>query len=190
MYTRFSQSLFVCSNFENLPTGIHLDSRIQEAKKNYHRMGNGRGIGIDEPEFGYVILSIAVSWLMNFFLVLNVVKARKKYKVSYPALYATKDHKLSAGDMNTFNCIQRAHQNTLESWAPMTILCVINGFYTPVYSSLFMITYSIGRVVYGTGYGSSGPDGRKFGGMITHLGDMPQLILAFYNGLSLAGFLG
>merc|ERR1719499_1773540 len=116
--------------------------------------------------------------------------ARRKFGVKYPALYATKDHKLSPDDMNTFNCIQRAHQNTLETWAPITILTLLNGLYSPYLASSFMIIYTVGRIVYGLGYKYGGSDGRKYGALLSHLGDIPMLGLTFYNGLSLAGFIG
>jgi len=44
----------------------------------------------------------------------NVVKARKKYEVAYPALYADKDNCPNEANRNCFNCIQRGHQNSLE----------------------------------------------------------------------------
>ena len=47
---------------------------------------------------------------MNFYLMVNVVMARKKYDIQYPALYAPAGHKYE----KEFNSVQRAHQNTLE----------------------------------------------------------------------------
>jgi len=138
----------------------------------------------DKPEFGYVVLSIASSWIMNIYLAVQVGKARKKYGVKYPALYATKDIKGSY----EFNCIQRVHQNTLESWAPVTILCLLNGIYSPVYSAAFYATWVLGRFVYSVGYSTKGPDGRMAGGLISHLGDLPLLVLTFWNALSLLGY--
>ena len=42
---------------------------------------------------------------------LKVGKARKQFKIPYPVMYAESSHK----DANAFNCVQRAHQNSLEN---------------------------------------------------------------------------
>ena len=50
---------------------------------------------------------------------INVSLARKKYGIEYPALYAGKEHINPKGkckdekDMLAYNCVQRAHQNTV-----------------------------------------------------------------------------
>lgn len=64
-------------------------------------------------EYGYIFAVLAASCIMNIYLVFNVVTARKKYGVDYPALYAPSGHKFEF----EFNSVQRAHQNTLESYA-------------------------------------------------------------------------
>eukprot|EP00951_Prasinocladus_malaysianus_P048417 scaffold658215_cov78-Prasinocladus_malaysianus.AAC.1 len=69
-------------------------------------------------EYGYIFAVLGASFLMNIYLTMNVVSARKKYDVQYPALYAPPDHKHAA----EFNSVQRAHQNTLESYALVMIL--------------------------------------------------------------------
>lgn len=135
------------------------------------------------PEFGYVLLSIGVSWFVNFYLVFLVIKARNKYGVLYPALYADKDHK--GGEQ--FNCAQRAHQNTLENWASVQILMIVNGLVMPLTAATCGLIWSVGRVVYGYGYANHGPKGRNVGGGLSHLGDFPLILLTFYNGAQMAG---
>ena len=72
---------------------------------------------------------------LNIYLSINVAMARKKYDVQYPALYAPNGHKYE----KEFNSVQRAHQNTLESFSFVflqTALCGNNIFLT--YDNLFI----------------------------------------------------
>merc|ERR1712194_751483 len=115
-----------------------------------------------QPGFGYVMLVIAASWVMNTFLVIQVVVARKKYGVQYPALYAPQGHK----NETEFNSVQRAHQNTLENWASIQILMILNGLVNPRYAA-------------------GGPTGRRMGGIVSHLGDFPLLLMTFHTGASM-----
>ena len=69
-------------------------------------------VAVELPaDYKYVLAVFASTFLMNTYLVVNVIKARKKYDIKYPLLYAPPDHKHA----KEFNCVQRAHQNTLES---------------------------------------------------------------------------
>eukprot|EP00657_Telonema_sp_P-1_P008245 TRINITY_DN2904_c0_g1_i1.p1 TRINITY_DN2904_c0_g1~~TRINITY_DN2904_c0_g1_i1.p1 ORF type:complete len:108 (+),score=38.33 TRINITY_DN2904_c0_g1_i1:134-457(+) len=102
---------------------------------------------------------------MNFFLVFQVIKARKAYDIQYPALYAPSGSKYE----KEFNSVQRAHQNTLENFAPIQILMIVNGLLYPKLAALLGFVWVAGRVIYGIGYASGGPQGRKIGGMVSHL---------------------
>mmetsp|Transcript_52737 Transcript_52737/g.115630 ORF Transcript_52737/g.115630 Transcript_52737/m.115630 type:complete len:144 (+) Transcript_52737:43-474(+) len=133
-------------------------------------------------EFGYVVITVATSWLMNTFLTVQVAMARKKFNVQYPALYAEKGH----AHADEFNCVQRAHQNTLESWGPVTILALVNGLVYPVVSAGLFALWQVGRIIYGIGYAKGGPTGRMAGGIISHLGDLPLFLMAFYSGAVIA----
>merc|ERR1719461_2329044 len=115
--------------------------------------------GFDDPRFGYVILSVAGSWIVNFLLAGNVAAGRKKYGVKYPNLYADPSTKYAF----EFNCIQRSHQNTLESWAPVQILAILNGIYSPMYAAAFNGLWCLGRIAYGIGYSLYGPQARMVG---------------------------
>ena len=50
--------------------------------------------------------------------------------------------------------------------------------------------YCLGRVKYGLDYSTGGPDARRLGGIISHVGDMPLFFMAVYHALKLAGFIG
>lgn len=56
----------------------------------------------------------------------KVSKARKKYGVKYPTMYAVPGvapEGISDEDANHFNCVQRAHQNMLEGHPTFLLLC-------------------------------------------------------------------
>jgi drug/metabolite transporter (DMT)-like permease len=91
-------------------------------------------MGFQLPDdYGYVVLAHMFSWVSNMYLTINVVKARKKYDVKYPALYAPQDHK----NAEEFNCVQRAHQNTLENWAPVQMLMAFNPVFCAIQARVY-----------------------------------------------------
>ena len=110
---------------------------------------------------------------MNIGLAINVAMARKKYNVQYPNLYAPPD--TNKKDAEAFNCIQRAHQNTLESYSVVMLQMMAAGLRYPLTSAFCGFMWVLGRVVYGYGYSVGGPKGRMAGGIISHFGDIPLI---------------
>lgn len=43
-------------------------------------------------------------------------------------------------------------------------------------------TRALGRLIYIHGYSTKGPEGRMVGGLISHLGDLPLLLMSCYIG--------
>ncbi|KAM7403818.1 hypothetical protein PAMA_004315 [Pampus argenteus] len=74
--------------------------------------------------YGYVIFTYLYSWIMLSYLGVKVGAARKKYNVKYPAMYSDKEQ--------VFNCIQRAHQNTLEVYPQWLVFQTIAALVYPV----------------------------------------------------------
>ncbi|KAG6403331.1 hypothetical protein SASPL_135548 [Salvia splendens] len=61
------------------------------------------GVELLPREYGYVVLVLVFYCFINFWMTAQVGRARKKYNVSYPTLYASEaDNK----DAKLFNCIQ------------------------------------------------------------------------------------
>ena len=95
----------------------------------------------------YCFAVLGSSFFMNAYLSINVALARKKYNITYPALYAPTGHK----DEVAFNSVQRAHQNTLESYSMVMLQMMCAGLKYPVTSAACGATWVLGRVIYGYG---------------------------------------
>jgi len=57
----------------------------------------------------------------------------------------------------------------------MLNMCV-NGLVYPITSAICGGIWVAGRVIYGYGYAKGGPNGRMFGGILSHLGDLPLIV--------------
>jgi glutathione S-transferase len=121
-----------------------------------------------------LFLPLIGTHFLNIFLTVQVAKARGKYDVKYPNLYAPESNK----NADAFNSIQRAHQNTLESLPLVLSTMFATGLVYPLASALCGSIWVGGRFLYGLGYAANGPKGRQIGGMISHLGDLPLMIMA------------
>ncbi|ESO95375.1 hypothetical protein LOTGIDRAFT_116903 [Lottia gigantea] len=99
-------------------------------------------------EYGYVILVGCGSVAVNMWMAFKVGAARKKYGVEYPKLYSD--------DNDTFNCIQRAHQNTLEGYPQFLMLLFVGGLQYPKVTAGLGAVCLLGRIAYALGYYSGG----------------------------------
>ena len=104
--------------------------------------------------------------------------ARKKFDVQYPTLYAESSHK----NAKAFNCVQRAHQQTLEWMAPVMVLTATTGMVFPITAAQACAVWTVGKIVYINGYGGGGPSTRHLGGAIAHLGDVTLIVMSFVAG--------
>ncbi|KAE8685455.1 Detected protein of confused Function [Hibiscus syriacus] len=115
-------------------------------------------------EFGYVVIVVVLYSFLNLWMSIQVGKARKRYKVFYPTLYALEsDNK----DANLFNCVQRGHQNSLEMMPMLFVLVILGGMGHPRVSAALGLFYIVARYFYFTGYATGDPSNRlnlgKFG---------------------------
>jgi len=108
------------------------------------------------PEFGYVVLTASASAILTQWQMIQVAFQRKRSGVKYPKVYEDADD-------SVFNCYQRAHQNTLESYPAFLTLLLIGGFGYPITSSVCGMVWVIGRVVYSLGYYTGNPINRMKG---------------------------
>ena len=108
--------------------------------------------------------------LQHIYMSVAVGKARKKYKVAYPALYADASNK----DAATFNCVQRGHQNSLENLAAFNTLLLLSGLRYPVSAAIAGTIYLAGRVQYFRGYSTGDPKKRQRGAFM-YIGSLALL---------------
>jgi len=110
-------------------------------------------------EYGYVVFTAVASVVMLMYKAFKVSKARKEYNVPYPTMYATGE----SDKAKIFNCVQRAHQNTLENYAPTMMCLLLGGIQHPIISAVGGMVWNLGRVVYAQGYSSGDPKKRMRG---------------------------
>ncbi|XP_072357206.1 microsomal glutathione S-transferase 3b [Scyliorhinus torazame] len=121
------------------------------------------------PHFGYVILVFIYSWVMLAYLAMKVGIARKKYNVKYPSMYSDKDL--------IFNCIQRAHLNTLEIYPQWLIFQLIAGAVYPITASVLGIIWVTSRFTYAWGYYSGVPE-KRLNGSYGYIGLLGVIFLS------------
>jgi glutathione S-transferase len=106
-------------------------------------------------EYGYVVLVATFSWFVVNWMAFRVGAARKKYGVKYPEMYSS-EHPI-------FNCVQRAHQNTLEVvWYTLMFL-LLGGLQHPRISAVGGLVWLVGRISYARGYYTGDPEKRLNG---------------------------
>ncbi|XP_033112900.1 microsomal glutathione S-transferase 3-like isoform X2 [Anneissia japonica] len=106
-------------------------------------------------EYGYVIATGTISYFMLQYMVLKVVMARKKYKIKYPIMYSE--------DQPVFNCVQRVHANTLESYPSFLFFLLTSGLRYPRAATGCGMLWILSRFLYSIGYSTGNPEKRHYG---------------------------
>jgi len=127
--------------------------------------------------YGYVILVAVASAFLLIWKSMQVGKARKLYKVNYPTMYSA--------DNDTFNCYQRAHQNTLEGYSTFLLLLLMGGLDMPVFAAIAGLIWIAGKVSYAKGYYTGDPKNRMRGGY-AYIGLLMLLAATIKLGVKLA----
>lgn len=106
--------------------------------------------------FGLLGLGVFAIANANSYLAGSVVLARIEYNVKLPNLYAD----TSKGDETKailFNCVQRGHQNFLESFPQLILAVLFTAFVAerPNVAGFMLLIVSICRIFYAVGYKSN-----------------------------------
>ncbi|XVE77489.1 hypothetical protein DITRI_Ditri13aG0066700 [Diplodiscus trichospermus] len=133
-------------------------------------------------EYGYVVLVVVVYCILNFWMGIQVGKARKRYKVYYPTLYALESENK---DAKLFNCVQRGHQNSLEMMPVFFILMVLGGMGHPCVCAALGLVYTVTRYFYFTGYATGDPQNRLNIGKYGFLALLGLVICSISFGINL-----
>lgn len=128
------------------------------------------------PDFGYVILTAVASIFMMAYLAERVSFARKTHKVEYPTMYSP--------DNALFNCYQRGHGNTMESYPQFLVLLLLAGIGFPRASSILGAIWIVSRFSYAHGYYTGDP-AKRMRGVYGYIGLLGLIGLSVTNALRL-----
>ncbi|KAG2154628.1 hypothetical protein DEU56DRAFT_769474 [Suillus clintonianus] len=133
------------------------------------------------PEgYGYIPSSLmTIGWVL-FWQSILVGKYRKRAGIEYPQLYAEKAEVKDSNAALRFNCVQRAHQNTLESAPLVFVSTVVAGLKYPALAAAMCVAYSFARIFYTVGYKSGQPKRRLYGYYVSSLSVLGLLSTATY----------
>ncbi|WWC66912.1 uncharacterized protein I206_100819 [Kwoniella pini CBS 10737] len=112
------------------------------------------------PAFPIVGLPLVGAFALNLFQQTRVMSARKEAGVKYPTLYVSEAEANADPKKMKFNCVQRAHGNTIENIPYMLALFGFLSVFHPKLATIFMSHLVIGRFSYTIGYSSGNPLGR------------------------------
>ncbi|KLO20714.1 membrane-associated proteins in eicosanoid and glutathione metabolism, partial [Schizopora paradoxa] len=107
--------------------------------------------------YSFVLAAVASTAWLNAWQTFKVGSARKAAQVKYPQLYAEKAEAEADPKKMTFNCVQRAHQNTLESQPTFLVGTLITGLKYPYLAAGLGGGWVLGRALYTIGYATGDP---------------------------------
>ncbi|KAJ2082400.1 hypothetical protein H4R24_001636 [Coemansia sp. RSA 988] len=132
--------------------------------------------------FGYCVLAAVGISFQCALASAAVGAARKKYKVEYPDNGGGRfSDKLSDEDWIKFNSIKRVSDHYTEQVGLVLSMLLMAGLFQPKLAASLGAAFIFGRFLFGRGYISKGPEGRKIGFMISALSFLALMGTAAYN---------
>ncbi|OEL32687.1 Microsomal glutathione S-transferase 3 [Dichanthelium oligosanthes] len=182
--------ILACSLSHSPVQGRKNDLHFQETKqrKITRREEKTEGAAMPVPieltkEYGYVVLVLVAYAFLNFWMSFQVGKARRKYKVFYPTMYAVGSENK---DAKLFNCVQRGHQNSLEVMPLFFAMLLLGGLQHPAAAAGLGALYTVARFFYFTGYATGAPRNRmKIGVPLSILAGVGLIVCAASFGINL-----
>merc|ERR1712178_343158 len=135
--------------------GITTSRTPNSTQKNNSNMSLSKIEEVLPRDYAYVILTAVLNNGVNFWMATRVARARKVHNVQYPDMYSA--------DNKTFNCIQRAHQHTLELQPMFLMMLFVGGLKHPRWAAGCGVVYSLGRIAFARGYYTGDPANRRWG---------------------------
>ncbi|CAL4943978.1 unnamed protein product [Urochloa decumbens] len=133
-------------------------------------------------EYGYVVLVLVAYAFLNFWMSFQVGKARKKYKVFYPTLYAVESENK---DAKLFNCVQGAPELAGDD-AALLRRAASGGLRHPGAAAVLGALYTVARFFYFKGYATGDPRNRmKIGVRLSALAGVGLICCTASFGISL-----
>lgn len=102
--------------------------------------------------------------------------------VPYPLMYAEG----TSEEANSFNCVQRGHQNFLENLPIFLVAQLLLASIHPRTAAFLILLWSVGRVVYFLGYSQGDPNKRLPGAIVSALTQLGSCLSLLYLGLRAA----
>lgn len=103
-----------------------------------------------------IIINLVVCSFTVIALSFKVGAAREKYGVPLPTMYATGTDAKS----KKFNCVQRGHQQCLETWSMFLTASLVGGVKFPISVVLFGLVWCKARLKWAEGYATGDPKNR------------------------------
>eukprot|EP00486_Rosalina_sp_Unknown_P002696 CAMPEP_0201575488 /NCGR_PEP_ID=MMETSP0190_2-20130828/20711_1 /ASSEMBLY_ACC=CAM_ASM_000263 /TAXON_ID=37353 /ORGANISM="Rosalina sp." /LENGTH=184 /DNA_ID=CAMNT_0048005163 /DNA_START=26 /DNA_END=580 /DNA_ORIENTATION=+ len=116
-----------------------------------------------QSNYGLIGVIMLFNAYILMYLGVKVGGARKKYGVDYPDMYADVHHAKNKKNANIFNCIQRAHQNSLEQQPMFLTVSALASQKYPLVAGVAGFVVCIGRLAYAAGYSTGDPKKRSAG---------------------------
>ncbi|KAF7342013.1 hypothetical protein MVEN_01788500 [Mycena venus] len=129
----------------------------------------------------YVAGSLLSTVFLLTYQTILVSKHRKLAKIEYPRLYAEKAEMDASPAAIKFNCVQRAHANTLENIPQVYMMTILLAAKQPVVAASALGLWVVSRVVYTRGYSTGNPSNRYNAfGRLTY---MPSILTLLFGSI-------